>query len=363
MLSEVLGALYRAGARPAKPGEFTRRAFLNGKMDLTQAEAVIDLIDAETVQAARNAAAQLEGAMGSRICGVKDRLVDIASEFYAYVDYPDDEIEESALADTLQILEQASHALAALADSYDQGRILRDGVACAIIGRPNAGKSSILNALAGYERSIVTDIAGTTRDTVEEVVVLGGVRLRLIDTAGLRDTSDTVERMGVARAEQAASRAELLLVVFDGARTLGPEDLRAMQQAEGRPAIAVINKDDLPGAVDRERIGRAFGERVCAVSATEQRGLENLEKMIARLFSLESISCDGGTVTNPRHAAALRSAAESAARAHTALAAGLTPDVAVSDVEAAIDALGELTGASASEQVLQRIFERFCVGK
>ncbi len=362
VLGEILNSLYHSGARPAKPGEYTRRAFLNGKMDLTQAEAVIDLIDAESAQAAKNAAAQLDGVMAGAISAVREPLVDIASEFYAYVDYPDDEIEQEKLEVTAQVLNDCGGRLRKLAESYERGRLLRDGVSCAIVGRPNVGKSSVLNALLGYERSIVTDIAGTTRDTVEESFSLGGVRLRLIDTAGIRTTRDIVEAQGVERAIKAVERADLVLAVFDGAKPLGDEDMEIIEKCRGKCAVALINKEDLGCVLDESQL-EGFGGRVCRLSAKNGQGLDAVEQMLKDIFAVESIPCAGETVTNPRHAHALRTAAEHIENAASAITGGLTPDVAVSDVESALNALEELTGSRASDQVLARIFERFCVGK
>lgn len=363
VLGEILNALYRAGARPAKPGEYTRRAFLNGKMDLTQAEAVIDLIDSETVQAAKNAAAQLDGVMAQNISAAREPLVDIASEFYAYVDYPDDEIEQDEIERATHTLREVKEKLLKLAASFEKGRLLRDGVSCAIIGQPNVGKSSVLNAMLGYERSIVTDIAGTTRDTVEEIFNLGGIRLRLIDTAGIHLTDDAVERQGVERARKAAENAELILAVFDGGKELDAEDREILNMLSEKKAVGIINKSDLKVVTCERDISEYFSGRCCTVSAKESVGFDLLQKIIAEIFAVESIPCAGETVTNPRHAAALRSAAEYVGCAEQALCSGITPDVAVGDIEQALNALEELTGRRASEQVLERIFERFCVGK
>ena len=363
VLGEILNALYRAGARPAKPGEYTRRAFLNGKMDLTQAEAVIDLIDAETVQAAKNAAAQLDGVMADNVSAAREPLVDIASEFYAYVDYPDDEIEQDEIDRAADTLREVKEKLSTLAASFEKGRLLRDGVSCAIIGQPNVGKSSVLNAMLGYERSIVTDIAGTTRDTVEEIFNLGGIRLRLIDTAGIHATDDAVEKQGVERARKAAENAELILAVFDGGKELDAEDREILGVLSEKKAVGIINKSDLEAATCERDISEYFSGRCCTVSAKEKAGFDLLQKIISEIFAVESIPCAGETVTNPRHAASLRSAAEYVGCAEQALRSGLTPDVAVGDIEQALNALEELTGRRASEQVLERIVERFCVGK
>ena len=251
MLAAGLEALFAAGARQAKAGEFTRRAFLNGKMDLTQAEAVIDLIDAETVSAAKNAVGQLSGAMGKKIDGIYNQLVDLLAHFHAVLDYPDEDIEPFEAEEIAQSVGKAAQDLAALRATYRRGKQLTQGVPCAIVGRPNAGKSSLLNAILGYDRAIVTDIPGTTRDTVEEKAVLGGVLLRLIDTAGLRETGDVVEQMGVRRSLDALERAELALVVLDGSAPLDDNDKMVLDAAgQVEECIILVNKSDLPQQAD-----------------------------------------------------------------------------------------------------------------
>lgn len=363
VLAAILDACFAAGARAAKPGEFTRRAFLNGKLDLTQAEAVVDLVEAETVSAAKSAAAQLTGRIGREIQTARGTLLDLAAEFCAFVDYPDDDIKDFDTSSALATLGSVHNALAALADSYARGKILKDGVKTALLGRPNAGKSSLLNALVGYERSIVTATAGTTRDTVEESVFLGGVRLKLIDTAGLRETQDSIEREGVLRAEKAANAAELLLCVFDGAQSLNAEDQLVLDLARERRAIAIINKSDLPCVLTPALLAPVFDDRIVVVSAQEAHGLDALSALISSILETATLPCDGGLITNARHAACVRGATERVQAAHEALARGLTPDVAVCEVEAAIALLGEVTGETASDAVVSRIFERFCVGK
>ena len=247
VLQEGLLSLFAAGARQAKGGEFTKRAFLSGNLDLTQAEAVIDLIEAETPQAARNAAGQVEGALLRRIAPIYDSLMDVASRFYAVVDYPDEDIEELTLEALGRTLREAAAELRGLLGTFRQGQVLKNGLPTAILGRPNVGKSSLLNALTGYERAIVTDIPGTTRDTVEERVRCGNLLLRLIDTAGLRETEDPVEQLGVARSRAAAESAALCLVVVDASAALTEEDQEALRLAEtAERAIAVVNKCDLP---------------------------------------------------------------------------------------------------------------------
>lgn len=360
MLASGLEALLAAGARQALPGEFTRRAFLNGQLDLTQAEAVIDLIDAETAEAAANAAGQLGGALLRKIDPVYNELRDLCSHFHAVLDYPDEDIEDFGLEELAQTLHRADGAVSALLATYERGKFLKQGVKTVLLGRPNAGKSSLFNALAGYDRVIVTDIAGTTRDTVEEPVRLGGVLLRLTDTAGIREADDRIEAMGVERSEQAARDAQLAIFVCDASRPLSEEDRRAMQAAlEAPEQLAVLNKSDLPACVTAEEL--PFAD-VFSVSAATGAGLDALTAELTRRYGAQG-GCDGSLVTNPRQFGALRRAKDALARGETALRGGMTPDAVLTDVEQAMQALGEVTGRTVREDITDRIFERFCVGK
>ena len=362
VLREALNALFAAGARQAKAGEFTKRAFLNGKMDLTQAEAVVDLIEAETAAAARNAAAQLDGALRRGIETTYDRLLSLTSRFYAVVDYPDEDIEDLSLPELTSVLREAEETLNHLLSTFERGVRLKNGAAAAIVGRPNVGKSSLLNALVGYDRAIVTPSAGTTRDTVEEKAVLGGVLLRLIDTAGIRETGDPIEVLGVARAKAAAGRAALALLVLDGSQPLTAEDTDAMAAAEAAPTvIALVNKADLPSALDLSAVTARF-PRTVRLSAKTGEGLPDLEREVSALFPAGSTP-EGEVLTDARQQEAVSRAAEAVSRARQALDARLTPDAILTDVEEALSALGELTGKTAREDMVSRIFERFCVGK
>ena len=360
LLAAGLDSLYAAGARPARRGEFTKRAFLNGKLDLTQAEAVIDLIEAETADAAANAAGQVGGALQKKLDPIYRTLTDLCSHFHAVLDYPDEDIEDFGLSNYRQTLRQAAKALYDLLGTYGQGRILRQGVAAAIVGRPNVGKSSLLNALAGFERVIVTDIPGTTRDTVEQSVLVGSTRLRLIDTAGIRETGDTVEALGVQRSRQALEQADLVLFVCDGSQPLTPEDREIMDACCDAPhAIALVNKVDLGRVVEPGDL--PFLNVICT-SLPEGRGLDQLADVIDLEFQGET-PCDGSILTNSRQYDACRRAYEAMLRALKGLQLGLTPDAVLTDVEEAMEAMGEVTGATVREDITARIFERFCVGK
>lgn len=360
VLAAGLESLYCAGALPAKRGEFTKRAFLNGKLDLTQAEAVIDLIEADTADAAANAAGQVGGVLQKKLAPIYDDLTNLCSHFHAVLDYPDEDIEDFGLDNYRQNLRSDAKKLHSILQTYGQGRILRQGVAAAIVGKPNVGKSSLLNALAGYDRVIVTDIPGTTRDTVEEVVMVGSTRLRLIDTAGIRSTSDTVEAIGVERSKQAIEEADLVIFVCDGSQPLTEEDEAIMDLCSNHEhAIALLNKSDLGCVVEPSDLPFMNIIRICTKAG---EGFDQLADIVDVMFENDT-PCDGSILTNARQFDACRRAYDAMLRSLQGLQLGLTPDAVLTDVEEAMEAMGEVTGATVREDITARIFERFCVGK
>ena len=360
VLAAGLESLYIAGARPAGRGEFTKRAFLNGKLALTQAEAVIDLIEADSADAAANAAGQVTGVLQKKLAPIYDDLTNLCSHFHAVLDYPDEDIEDFGLSSYESSLRSDAKALYALLQTYGQGRILRSGVAAAIVGKPNVGKSSLLNALAGYDRCIVTDIPGTTRDTVEETVMVGPTKLRLIDTAGIRETTDTVEAIGVQRSKAAVENADLIIYVCDGSQELTEEDEAIIDLCADREnAIALINKTDLGQTVFPRDLPFM---NIVEISAKDGKGLDSFSDLVETMFE-GTMPCDGSVLTNARQYDAIRRAYEAMLSALQGLKLGLTPDAVLTDVEEAMLSIGEVTGATVREDITARIFERFCVGK
>lgn len=359
VLRAALDELFALGARQAAPGEFTKRAFLNGRMELCAAEAVADIIDAETVECAKNAAGQLSGAISRKVDGIYSALTDISSHYHAVLDYPDEDIEDFQLESYEGSLTSALTELERLLQSHERGKLMTGGIPAAIAGRPNAGKSSLLNALLGYDRAIVTAIPGTTRDTIEEKLRIGRLTLRLIDTAGIRDTDDEVERLGVERSRAAMSKAELVIAVVDGSGEISDEDREVIAQAEAAPkGIVVLSKRDIAeqGAV----IDTALP--VVSLSSVTGDGMDELERVIAERFPLPEVPA-GEILTNVRQADAVKRAIEYMHSALDAMRAGMTPDIVLTETEGAMSALGKLSGRTVREDVTNRIFQRFCVGK
>lgn len=359
VLRAALDELFALGARQAAPGEFTKRAFLNGRMELCAAEAVADIIDAETVECAKNAAGQLSGAISRKVDGIYSALTDISSHYHAVLDYPDEDIEDFQLESYEGSLTSALTELERLLESHERGKLMTGGIPAAIAGRPNAGKSSLLNALLGYDRAIVTAIPGTTRDTIEEKLRIGRLTLRLIDTAGIRDTDDEVERLGVERSRAAMSKAELVIAVVDGSGEITDEDRKVIAQAEAAPkGIVVLSKRDI--AEPDAEITTALP--VVSLSSVTGDGMDELERVIAEQFPLPEVPA-GEILTNVRQADAVKRAIEYMRSALDAMRAGMTPDIVLTEMEGAMSALGELSGRTVREDVTNRIFQRFCVGK
>lgn len=359
---QVLRAVLNNGAVPAQAGEFTKRAFLNGKIDLTEAEAVIDIISAKSRSAARAALFVKDGVLRRKIDKVKENLLTQAAHLSAWADYPEDDIAEVSDDELFATFDDSIKVLQGLLDTYDSGQAVKQGIDTVIAGRPNVGKSTLMNLLSGYEKSIVTDIPGTTRDIVEDTVVLGDVILRLSDTAGLRDTEDRVEQIGVDRAKKRLEQCGLLLAVFDNNQVLNDDDYDLIESAKNVPSIAIINKTDLEQKLDADYISSKF-ENVVYISALNGDCREELTKAVEKIAGTAKLNPSEGILSNERQRLAVANALSSVNEAKAALEMGLTYDAVTVSLEDAISNLLELTGESTSDEVIDRVFHNFCVGK
>ncbi len=362
LLQRALRALFAAGAKPAEAGEFTRRAFLNGKVDLTQAESVMTLIAASGRLAARTALAVREGALYQRLTAVKESLIALQAQFSAFVDYPDDDIPELKTEALETALTKTNTVLAQLLSTYDAGRVLREGIDTAIVGSPNVGKSTVMNLLSGCERSIVTPIAGTTRDVVEETVRVGEICLRLSDTAGIRETADTVEALGVERSRKRLETAALILAVFDASRPLSADDVALIEQLPVDNTVVLLNKQDLEKQLDDTAIRQKF-RYIVELQATSGVGLETLQAAIHTVTGIDRLDEAEPVLATERQRLCVCRAVDGVREARAALQNGMTLDAVSVSVDGAIGAVLELTGERATDAVVDGIFSRFCVGK
>ncbi len=361
----VLDAIIRAGAYPAEPGEFTKRAFLNGRIDLSQAEAVIDVINSTNELAQRNALSQLEGSLSKEIQSVRERLVHLAAQMQVTIDYPDEDLEDITVEDIRNVSADCKNTVDKLLKTADSGKILRDGIKTAIVGKPNVGKSSLLNSLAREERAIVTDIAGTTRDVIEEYINLNGIPLILTDTAGIRKTDDTVEKIGVEKSKRSIDEADFVIVMIDGSGFFGDEDIEVLNATRNKNRIILINKTDLGHSKYVEAVKAKSGDsKVLEISAKTGMGLEELADEIKTVYNLGEIArSDSSVITNMRHKTALIKALEALKRVVDAIDMNMPSDIASIDINIAIEALGEITGETVSDDIVTAIFHSFCVGK
>ena len=362
-LRKILAACFTAGAQPAMAGEFTKRAFLNGKLDLTEAEAVADLIEAEGERALKAALCQKDGALRRKADALADRLKLWCSHLAAVLDFPEEDVEEIDRAALFAGVSALLRDLNALIDTYRRSSPIRNGITVAIVGRPNVGKSSLLNSLSGEECAIVTDIAGTTRDVVSARVELGGLAVTLLDTAGIRETDDVIEAEGVRRSLSACDKADLILAVFDGSVPLGEEDTLLLTELAGRGnALCIISKGDRPLQAEKARLKEVFSD-VLEVSSVTGQGIERLEEALIKRLRLEEFHPEDGMLANERQLACVRNAADCCQRAADALQTGMTLDTVSVELEQALGELYTLSGRRASDSIIDDVFSRFCVGK
>lgn len=363
-MKRVLETVLKNGAQVAEPGEFTKRAFLNRRLDLSQAEAVMDVIQAKSEVALKSSVQQLKGSVLRAVKEIRGKLLHHIAYIETALDDPEHFDLEGYPQELLEVAEEQKKKVQKLLSSADDGKMIQEGIRTVILGKPNAGKSSLLNFLVGEDRAIVTEIAGTTRDTLEEYISLHGISLRIIDTAGIRETEDVVEKIGVEKARQMAEKADLILYVVDSSQPLDENDQEIMELLRGRKSIVIYNKTDLASAVDMGSLKEKTGSQVIPVSVVEETGVEELEKAIREMFFQGEISFDDEVyITNARHKAALEEAEKSLEMVTESIEAGMPEDFFSIDLMGAYEALGRILGESLGEDLVNEIFSKFCVGK
>lgn len=366
VVKKILELCLKNGAELAEPGEFTKRAFLNGRIDLLQAESVIDVINAKSEKEAKAGIKQLEGFLSQEIKDIKQEILDVMVNIEVSIDYPEYDVEDVTTKEMESMLDSVEKKLLKLEKSFDNGKIIKEGIKTAIIGKPNAGKSSLLNAILKENRAIVTEIEGTTRDTIEEFVNIRGIPLNLIDTAGIREAKDEVERIGIAKSKEMADTADLIIAIFDSTKELSKEDLEILEIAKNRKAIIVLNKIDLKNKIlDKENINlKQFKENIIEISALNKMGLDKLEEKIENLFNLNQINLDNeNMITNIRHKNLISNAIVNIKKAKQTIKNNMPLDIVAINIKDILEDLGNVTGEIVNENIINEIFSKFCLGK
>ena len=365
VVKKILEICLKNGAELAEPGEFTKRAFLNGRIDLAQAESVIDVINAKSDKEAKSGIKQLEGYLSKELKGIKQEILDVLVNIEVTIDYPEYDTPEVQEKEIAQMLESVGKKLKKLEKSFDNGKIIKDGIKTAIIGKPNAGKSSLLNAILKEDRAIVTDIAGTTRDTIEEFVTINGIPLNLVDTAGIREASDEVEKIGVEKSIKQANDADLIIAIFDSSKDLEEEDIEILNLIKGKKSIILLNKSDLNSKInENDDRFTSITENILRISALNKYGIDELYEKIAELFNLNEINLDNEIlITNIRHKNIISKSLENVNKAKEALEINMPIDIITIYIKEILEDLGEITGEVVTEDIINEIFSKFCLGK
>jgi len=365
VMKKILELCLKNGATLAEPGEFTKRAFLNGRIDLTQAESVIDVINAKSDKEAKTAVNQLEGALSKKISEIKKEIMDVMINIEVAIDYPEYDVEDATNKQILEMLNSVENKLVKLSKSFDEGKILKEGIKTAIIGKPNAGKSSLLNAILKEERAIVTEYEGTTRDTIEEFVTIEGIPLKLIDTAGIRDTKDEVEKIGIKKSREIADTADLVIAIFDSSKKLDSEDIEILDLIKNKKSIIILNKCDLETKIDEKntKLNEA-SDYIIKISALKNIGIDLLYKKISELFNLNQINLDNDVlITNIRQKDFINKAIENVKKAKETIDKNMTSDIVAIFIKDILEDLGSITGEFVTEDIINEIFSKFCLGK
>ena len=363
IMNKILDLCLKSGAELAEPGEFTKRAFLNGRMDLSQAEAVVDIINAKTDKEAKVSLDQLKGNLSIKIEEIRKKVISIMADIEATIDYPEYDLEEVTNAKILKVLDEADKLLKDLEKSFYNGKILREGIVTSIIGRPNSGKSSLLNTLLNEERAIVTDIEGTTRDSIEEFISIDGVPLKIIDTAGIRNASDEVERIGVEKAKEIANKSDIVIAIFDISKELNDEDKEILEIAKNKNSIILLNKNDLNKKISKEEF-KNINAPIIEISTKTRSGIDSLYEEISKMFKLKEITTDGETIiSNIRHKNIIINSRKNLEKARETIKANMPIDIISTYLKEIIEELGKITGEKVTDDVISEIFYKFCLGK
>ena len=365
VVKKILELCLKNGAELAEPGEFTKRAFLNGRIDLLQAESVIDVINAKSEREAKNGIKQLEGFLSNEIAKIKQEIMDVMINIEVAIDYPEYDVDDVTSNQINEMLVTVENKLVKLSKSFDNWKIIKEGIKTAIIGRPNAGKSSLLNAILKEDRAIVTEYEGTTRDTIEEFVNINGIPLKLVDTAGIRDAKDEVEKIGIAKSKEIAKDADLIIAIFDASKDLGKEDLEILELIKNKKAIILLNKTDLKEKInENDQKIKETGATVIKISALKREGIENLYDEITKMFDLNQINLDQETViTNVRHKNLIDQAIESTKKAKDTMEQKMPIDIIAIFIKDILEDLGKITGEIVTDDIIDEIFSKFCLGK